>query len=305
MLKKLVEVNKKDKEGNFHEENQYINLIEDIINDNNIVFGRNGNVLTTIGAVMHFDLTNDTIPIFTTKKVAWKTCAKELFWFISGSTNNLELKKQNVNIWNENASREFLDSRNLYNLKEDDLGPVYGHQWRHFNAKYKDCNTSYCGEGIDQLEYLISCLKDPKERYSRRLIMSAWNPCQINEMALPPCHVLLQLNVVDEKLSGILYQRSGDLGLGVPFNIMSYSLLIHILGKHCGLEVKEFIYYLGNAHIYDNHVEALKEQIKNKPYKFPKLKINNIYENINDYKLNDIEIKDYVSHNTIKMEMRK
>lgn len=305
MLKKLVELNKKDKDGNFHEENQYINLIEDIINDNNIVVGRNGNVLTTIGAVMHFDLTNDTIPIFTTKKVAWKTCAKELFWFISGSTSNQELKKQNVNIWNENGSREFLDSRNLYNLKEDDLGPVYGHQWRHFNAEYKDCNTNYYGQGIDQLEYLISCLKDPKERYSRRLIMTAWNPCQINEMALPPCHVLLQLNVVNDKLSGILYQRSGDLGLGVPFNIMSYSLLIHILGKHCGLEVKEFIYYLGNAHIYDNHVESLKEQIKNKPYKFPKLKINKIYENINEYNLNDIEIKDYLSHNKIKMEMRK
>ena len=305
MIKKLVEINKKDSEGNIHEENQYLNLISDIIEENNIVSGRNGNVLTTIGAVMHFALTNMTIPIFTTKKVAWKTCAKELFWFIKGSTNNEVLNNQNVKIWNENASREFLDSRGLSNLKENDLGPVYGHQWRHFNAEYNDCNTNYLGKGIDQLQYLIDCLKDPKERYSRRLIMSAWNPCQIDQMALPPCHVLLHLNVVHNKLSGILYQRSGDLGLGVPFNIMSYSLLIHILGQHCGLEVKEFIYYLGNAHIYDDHVECLREQLKNKPHQFPKLKILNKYENIQDYSLNDLEIIDYKSHNTIKMQMRK
>ena len=185
------------------------------------------------------------------------------------------------------------------------MGPVYGHQWRHFNANYTDCNTNYFGKGKDQLQYLINCLNDPKERYSRRLIMSAWNPCQIDEMALPPCHVLLHLNVVDEKLSGILYQRSGDLGLGVPFNIMSYSLLIHLLGYHCGLEVKEFIYYLGNTHIYDDHVESLKKQLENKPYKFPTLKIVNKHNNINDYSLNDIEIIDYKSHDSIKIKMRK
>ena len=305
MIKKLVEFNKKDEEGTIHEENQYLNLVRDIIKENNIVCGRNGNALTTIGSVMHFDLTNMSIPIFTTKKVAWKTCAKELFWFISGSTSNTILNKQNVNIWNDNASRDFLDSRGLFNLKENDLGPVYGHQWRHFNANYKDCNTNYFGKGKDQLQYLINCLNDPKERYSRRLIMSAWNPCQIDEMALPPCHVLLHLNVVDEKLSGILYQRSGDLGLGVPFNIMSYSLLIHLLGYHCGLEVKEFIYYLGNTHIYDDHVESLKKQLENKPYKFPTLKILNKHNNINDYSLNDIEIIDYKSHDSIKIKMRK
>ena len=305
MIKKLVEFNKKDEEGTIHEENQYLNLVRDIIKENNIVCGRNGNALTTIGSVMHFDLTNMTIPIFTTKKVAWKTCAKELFWFISGSTSNTILNKQNVNIWNDNASRDFLDSRGLSNLKENDLGPVYGHQWRHFNANYKDCNTNYFGKGKDQLQYLINCLNDPKERYSRRLIMSAWNPCQIDEMALPPCHVLLHLNVVDEKLSGILYQRSGDLGLGVPFNIMSYSLLIHLLGYHCGLEVKEFIYYLGNTHIHDDHVESLKKQLENKPYKFPTLKIVNKHNNINDYSLNDIEIIDYKSHDSIKIKMRK
>ena len=305
MIKKLVEFNKKDEEGTIHEENQYLNLVRDIIKENNIVCGRNGNALTTIGSVMHFDLTNMSIPIFTTKKVAWKTCAKELFWFISGSTSNTILNKQNVNIWNDNASRDFLDSRGLFNLNENDLGPVYGHQWRHFNANYTDCNTNYFGKGKDQLQYLINCLNDPKERYSRRLIMSAWNPCQIDEMALPPCHVLLHLNVVDEKLSGILYQRSGDLGLGVPFNIMSYSLLIHLLGYHCGLEVKEFIYYLGNTHIYDDHVESLKKQLENKPYKFPTLKILNKHNNINDYGLNDIEIIDYKSHDSIKIKMRK
>ena len=200
---------------------------------------------------------------------------------------------------------EFLDSRKLYNLEENDLGPVYGHQWRHFNAKYKDFNTDYSGKGIDQIKYIIDSLNDPIERYSRRLIISAWNPEQINEMALPPCHVLAQFNVIGNELSCSLYQRSGDVGLGVPFNIASYSLLTHILAKHCNLVAKEFVYYLGNCHIYDDHINELKEQILRKPYEMPKINIKNKHSNIEDYSINDIELKNYVSHNLIKMEMRK
>ena len=136
----------------------------------------------------------------TTKKVAWNTCLNQLFWFINGSTDNKELQTVKVKIWNVNASREFLDSRGLHHLKENDLGPIYGHQWRHFNAPYTDCSEDYTGKGVDQLQKIITNLKDENTRSYRRLVMSAWNPGQIDEMALPPCHVLCQCNVRNEKL---------------------------------------------------------------------------------------------------------
>ena len=135
--------------------------------------------------------------------------------------------------------------------------------------------------------------------------MSAWNPNQLEEMALPPCHVLAQFNVVKDELSCSLYQRSGDVGLGVPFNIASYSILTHIIAKHCNLNAKEFVYYLGNTHIYDDHIEELKQQIERKPYKFPEICIKNTYTSIDEYKVSDIDIIDYEYHPPIKMEMRK
>jgi thymidylate synthase len=303
MLKRALESLKINNKGNYHDENQYISLITDILNHGTIVNGRNGNALTVFGSSMHFNLDNNVIPILTTKKVAWKICAKELFWFLKGSTNNSLLIDNNVRIWNDNASRKFLDSRNLHHLEENDLGPVYGHQWRHFNAKYNTCNTDYKNKGVDQIQYIINCLNDPVERYSRRLILCAWNPEQLDQMALPPCHVLAQFNVIGNKLSCSLYQRSGDVGLGVPFNIASYSLLTHILAKHCGLVASEFIYNLGNAHIYDDHIELLIEQIKREPIKFPTITIKNKYETIDEYSINDIELINYNSHDTIKMVM--
>lgn len=289
-----------------HDENQYIALVEDIIEHGEFVNGRNGVTKTLYGSAMHFSLENGVVPLLTTKKVAWKTCLKELLWFISGSTNNDVLKSKNVKIWDGNASREFLDSRGLSNLRENDLGPVYGHQWRHFNASYTSCDDSYEGKGVDQLAYIIEQLKDENTRYSRRLVMSAWNPCQLDEMALPPCHVLVQFNVLPgNKLSCSLYQRSGDVGLGVPFNIASYSLLTHLLAKHCGLEAHDFIYNLGNCHIYDDHIAPLEEQIKRKPKEFPHIIISEKRNDINEYVFEDFDIKDYESHTQIKMEMRK
>jgi thymidylate synthase len=293
-------------DGETHDENQYLNLIKDILSEGELVSGRNGNAKTIYGSAMHFSLDNGTIPLLTTKKVAWKTCLKELIWFISGSTNNDELTKQGVKIWNGNGSRDFLDSRGLVHYRENDLGPVYGHQWRFFNAEYSTCDAEYKGTGVDQLQNIIDDLMDPEKRTSRRMVMSAWNPCQLNEMALPPCHVLVQFNVLNgNKLSCSLYQRSGDVGLGVPFNIASYSFLTHLIAKHCGLEASEFLYYLGNTHIYDDHLEVLSEQVTRKPYIFPKLIIKSKKENIEEYIADDFVIENYNYHSPIKMEMRK
>lgn len=300
------ESSKRDCFGNVHEEFQYLRLINDILDHGSMEEGRNGKAKTVFGAAMHFDLSNNIIPVLTTKKVAFKTCLKELLWFVNGYTDNKLLKEQNVKIWNANASRDFLDSRGLHNNKEDDLGPVYGHQWRYFNAEYSNCDADYNGKGVDQLQNIIDNLKNPETRNSRRLVMSAWNPQQLDEMALPPCHILCQFCVTEgNKLSCSLYQRSGDVGLGVPFNIASYSILTHLIAKHCGLKAKEFVYFLGNAHIYDDHIEPLREQMQRTPYAFPKLEIMNVKNNINDYTVNDFNLIDYEYHKKIKMEMRK
>lgn len=292
--------------NNTLDEYQYINLIQTILENGHNESGRNGNVKAIFGTSMRFNLSNNKIPILTTKKLAWKTCLKELLWFISGSTDNKILKQKNVKIWNENASREFLDSRGLQHLEEDDLGPVYGHQWRFFNAPYDNCRTDYTNKGVDQLKYIIDSLKDPNTRTSRRLIMSAWNPQQLDQMALPPCHVLAQFNVFDhDKLSVALYQRSGDVGLGVPFNIASYAFLTHLIAHHCNLKASEFVYFLGNAHIYDDHIETLKIQKNNIPMELPTLSIINNYESIDQYSIDDFVVENYNHHNELKMNMRK
>jgi thymidylate synthase len=288
------------------QEKQYLSLIENILNNGTLEKGRNGNTICLYGEKMKFDLRNNTLPLLTSKKVAWKTCLKELLWFINGSTNNKILKEQNVRIWNDNSSREFLDSVGLETNEEDDLGPVYGHQWRHFNAPYTNCHDDYNGKGIDQLQNIIEMLKDPLQRKSRRIILSAWNPQQLNEMALPPCHCFVQFHVRREnELICCLYQRSGDIGLGVPFNIASYSFLTHLLAKHCNLQATEFIHFIGNAHIYDDHIDALQNQLNNKTYEFPTINIVNKKENINDYNVDDFEILNYKHSEKVSMQMRK
>jgi thymidylate synthase len=267
---------------------------------------------------MRFSLKDGKIPILTTKKTAWKTCLKELLWFIRGETDNKILKKQGVHIWDANGSREFLNSRGLKLYPEDMLGPIYGYQWRHYNANY-NCFTgkrlfnenepdifSKRKEvtGIDQLQQIIDALKDPAQRTSRRLIMTAWNPGQLNEMALPPCHVMCQFNVHDgNKLSCAMYQRSCDYPIGIPINIASYSFLTHLIAKHCGLEAYEFVHFGGNCHIYEEHIETIKEQFGREPHPFPTVSIKQVRENINDYQVEDFEIHNYKSHEAIKMKM--
>jgi thymidylate synthase len=267
---------------------------------------------------MRFSLKDGKIPILTTKKTAWKTCLKELLWFIRGETDNKILKKTGVHIWDANGSREFLDSRGLKTYPEDMLGPIYGYQWRHYNANY-NCFTgkrlfnenepdifSNRKEvtGIDQLQQIIDALKDPVQRMSRRLIMTAWNPGQLNEMALPPCHIMCQFNVHDgNKLSCAMYQRSNDEACGTPFNIASYSFLTHLLAKHCGLEAYEFVYFKGNCHVYEEHIEGIREQITREPYPFPTVLIKHVRDNINDYQVEDFEIHNYQHHPQIKFQM--
>ena len=308
MLKHVVDLNKfknRDKNEEYHEQYQYLNLIQDILNEGTIEKGRNGFTKCSVGSVMHFSLENNKIPILTTKKTAWKTCLKELLWFIKGQTSNKILNEQNVHIWDGNSTKEFMNSRGLLHYKEGDLGPLYGYQWRFFNAPYADCDANYSGKGVDQLQQVIDCLKDPVQRTSRRLVVSAWNPCQIDEGVLPPCHVLFQFNVVDgNKLSCTLYQRSCDEFLGIPFNIASYSFLTHLIAKHCDLEPYEFIHYGGNCHIYDDHFNQMREQISRQPYPFPTVEILNKRDDVNDYVIEDFKIDDYQHHPQIKATMR-
>lgn len=289
------------------EEEQYLNLIRDILDRGSWEDGRNGKTKSIFGASMRFSLANGQIPILTTKKTAWKTCLKELLWFVRGETDNKLLQEQGVHIWDGNTTREFLDSRGLKHYREGLIGPGYGFQWRHFGGDY---DSSAAGvkeggiKGVDQLQQIIDALKDPAQRTSRRLIMSAWNPCQLDEMALPPCHILCQFNVHDgNKLSCSMYQRSSDEFLGQPINIASYSFLTHLIAKHCGLEAYEFVYFIGNAHIYENAIDACKLQITREPYPFPTVSIKEVRENINDYELDDFEIIGYQSHDAIKVVM--
>jgi thymidylate synthase len=285
------------------EEYQYLNLVSDIIEKGTWEEGRNGKTKSIFGGMMRYSLKDGQIPILTTKKTAWKTCLKELLWFIRGKTNNKLLTEQGVHIWDGNSTPEFIKSRGLNHYSEGELGPIYGHQWRHFNAKWEG-DEDYTGDGVDQLQQIIDALKDPKQRTSRRLIMSAWNPSQLDEMALPPCHVMCQFNVHDgNKLSCALYQRSCDFFLGIPINIASYSFLTHLLAKHCGLEAYEFIHFMGNVHLYENAIDAAKLQITRKPFIFPLVSIKQVRENINDYTVEDFEVHNYQSHEAIKVAM--
>lgn len=284
------------------EEHQYLDLAKKILKEGHYETGRNGKVLSLFGASMCFSLKDGRIPILTTKKVAWKACLKELLWFINGDTDNIILTSQGVHIWDGNCSKEYMQTRGLSHYSEGLLGPIYGYQWRHYNAPYdylygvpkKENSKLY----LDQLQNIIEQLKNPETRTSRRLVMTCWNPLQIDEMALPPCHIFCQFNVHDgNKLSCSMYQRSVDVFLGQPFNIASYSFLTHLIAKHCGLEPYEFVYFMGNCHIYEEHIKIVEEQIKREPFSnFPTLKIKELRDNINEYKLDDFEINNYNFH---------
>eukprot|EP01006_Ploeotia_vitrea_P036486 TRINITY_DN66026_c6_g1_i2.p3 TRINITY_DN66026_c6_g1~~TRINITY_DN66026_c6_g1_i2.p3 ORF type:complete len:253 (-),score=136.10 TRINITY_DN66026_c6_g1_i2:83-841(-) len=250
---------------------------------------------------MRFSLRDDVFPLLTTKRTFWRGVAEELLWFISGSTNGKLLSDKKIRIWDGNGSREYLDSIGLTEREEGDLGPVYGFQWRHFGAKYTDVHADYSGHGIDQLAICIDKIKNNPN--DRRIIMSAWNPTDLKQMALPPCHMFCQFYVANGELSCQMYQRSCDMGLGVPFNIASYALLTRLVAQVCDLKPGEFVHTLGDAHVYLNHVDALELQLQREPRPFPKLKINPEVKDIDGFKFSDFTLVGYNPHGKIPMKM--
>jgi len=285
-----------------HEEHQYLDLINNILVNGNTRGDRTGTGTKSIfGAQMRYSLRNDVFPLLTTKKVFLRGITEELLWFIRGCTDARELQKKNVRIWDGNSSREFLDKSGFTSREEGDLGPVYGFQWRHWGAEYVDMNTDYTGKGVDQLSNVIHTIKTNPT--CRRIIMSAWNVSDISKMALPPCHLLVQFYVSDGELSAQLYQRSADMGLGVPFNIASYALLTRMIAKVTGLKAGDFIHTLGDAHVYMNHIEPLQEQLQREPRTFPTLTIDRDVKDIHDFTMEDFKVNDYNPHPAIKMSM--
>lgn len=283
------------------EEGQYLDLVKHIMEHGIKRTDRTGTgTLSVFGAQMRFNLHDDVFPLLTTKRVFWRGVVEELFWFIRGATDGNQLSAKGVHIWDANGSRAFLDGRGFKERAVGDLGPVYGFQWRHFGAKYVDMNTNYDGQGVDQLAGIIHTLKtNPSDR---RMVMSAWNPGATHLMALPPCHLLAQFYVANGRLSCQMYQRSCDMGLGVPFNIASYALLTRLLADVTGLLPGEFVHVLGDAHVYCNHVDALHKQLERAPRPFPKLRVKH-RENIEDFVLEDLTLEGYNPYGPIPMKM--
>lgn len=263
---------------------QYLDLIKDVLKNGEKRDDRTETgIISVFGRQMRFDL-SDGFPIVTTKKIHMKSIIHELLWFISGSTNIKYLKDHNVRIWDEWAD------------DEGNLGRVYGSQWRDWkgvNPKSGEISST------DQLLSLIDNIK--KDPFSRRHIISAWQPAEIQEMALPPCHCFIQFYVSNSnKLSCQLYQRSGDIFLGIPFNISSYALFTMMIAQVCNLGLGEFIHTIGDAHIYNNHINQVKEQIKRQPKKKPQIILNKDIKNILDFKFSDFELIGYEPHPLIK-----
>ncbi len=260
---------------------QYLKLIEHVLKKGRSKKTRGiVGIKSTFGYQARYDLRKG-LPIVTTKKMPFKTMVHELLWFISGNSNIKYLQKNNIRYWDGFAD------------KNGDLGPVYGVQWR----KYPDYDDGH----IDQLANVIEEIKSTPN--SKAMIVTAWNPAQTKEMRLPPCHMMFQFNVTKGKLRLQLYQRSADVFLGVPFNITQYSLLLMMVAQVTGLEAREFIHTIGDAHLYKNHLTQAKKQIKRKPYRRPLVKLNPKIKNIDDFKLSDFKLIGYKYHPHIKADL--
>ena len=292
-----------------HEEQQYLDLMAKIVYKGVDRPNRTGTDARSIFTEsMRFDLTDNKIPLFTTKKVYWKAVVLELLWFINGQTDSKILEAENVNIWKGNSSREYLDKKGLEYYDEGECGPIYGFQWRNFNGPYRgDPSDPMEVENIDQLARVLTDIKNnPNSRYH---IVSAWNPQQLQEMALPPCHMMYMFYVANGELSCTMIQRSCDTLLGVPFNVASYALLTHMVAQVCGLKAKEFNWVGLDVHLYKNHFEQVKEQISREPRKFPTVELvkpegDTLIQQLENYKFKEnIILHDYDPHPAIKAEM--
>lgn len=284
-------------------EQQYIDLVKEVITSGEKREDRTGEgTVSLFGKRMEFDI-SERFPLFTHKKMPFKMILKELLWFLSGSTDANILKEQNVPIWDGNSSREFLDKRGLNHLPEGDIGAGYGHQWRHFGAPYTNCKDDYTGKGVDQIQNMVELIKN--EPTSRRIILCAWNPEQQPEMSLPPCHLLFQCYVREGKyLDGQLYQRSGDLGLGIPFNVASYSCLLYMLAHVTDLKTGKFMHIIGDCHVYNSHILPLSKHFEEVTLsELPILKIKRKVRDIFDFKVEDFEIEGYKAKSSVKLKM--
>jgi thymidylate synthase len=290
-----------------HPEHAYLNALKDILETGEQRPDRTGvGTISKFGVQMRFDLQKG-FPAVTTKKLAWKACVSELLWFIEGSGDENRLKEilhgerytDKKTIWSDNATAPYWTGKRLQR-HAGDLGRVYGVQWRKWRAPLVRINKVVL-QNCDQLLNLIDGLK--KDPYGRRHIITAWNPGELELMALPPCHMMSQFYVSNGKLSCSMYQRSADMFLGVPFNIASYALFTHMIARACGLEVGELIITLGDAHIYTNHVDQVKEQLARKPLPLPELKLNPAVKDITGFTMDDVELVNYTSHDAIKAPM--
>ncbi|XP_049850285.1 uncharacterized protein LOC126322407 [Schistocerca gregaria] len=287
-----------------HPEYQYLGLVYRVLSHGRLVSDERTKTgaLTTFGNTLRFNLSAPhSFPLLTTKKMFWRGIVEELLFFIRGDTNSRHLSDRNVHIWDANSTRSFLDSRGLFSREENDLGPIYGFQWRHFGAKYIDMHADYTGQGIDQLAKCIDQIKnDPS---SRRIVLTAWNPSDLDLMALPPCHILCQFNVLDQRLSCLVFQRSCDVGLGLPFNIASYALFTLMIAHVCHLQPGDLIYTLGNTHIYSSHVSTLETQLMRIPKPWPTVLLNPSVTDIDKFTPEDITLKDYEHLGPLNMAM--
>lgn len=292
-------------------EKSYLNLLERVLSNGDERITRNGKTLSLFGEHLSFNLM-DGFPLLTTKKMFIKGIITELIWFLNGNTDNRFLKQEGVHIWDGNSKREYLDSRGL-DYSEDDCGPIYGFQWRRFNCEYKGSSIPISQIPIqkkeqDQLAEVVRLIKE--DPMSRRIIINGWNPCQLKEMCLEPCHVLYQfyVRVVDNTkyLSCHMYQRSADLFLGVPFNIASCALLTHIIAKMTDCTPEKMVISFGDLHIYKDHIDVVREQIIRTPYSFPKLNIlkDSInLENLEKLTFQDFSITEYNYYPALKAKM--